>query len=138
MTCPTGLDLRDPGRPIRFVTPEAVIVFPADTLVITDGEIAGGRLILRVEYPGGCGEHAFELYAPCGFNEGDPPGLDLFLSHDRSGDECADPVGEALIFDLGQLQNAYRRVYPDDSRLVLRLHEPGAAEPVREMSLYRM
>jgi hypothetical protein len=138
VACPTGLGMRDPGRPIRFVTAEAAIVFPADRIVITDGEIAGRRLILQVEYLGGCGDHAFELYAPCDFHDADPPELDLFLSHDRSGDECADPVGQALAFDLGPLKDAYRRVYPEDSRLVLRIHEPGAAEPVREMSLYRM
>ena len=58
VACPTGLDLRDPAIPISFVSPEAAIVFATDAIAITDGEIEGSRLILRVEYLGGCAQQS--------------------------------------------------------------------------------
>jgi hypothetical protein len=136
--CPSGLSMLDPGLPIMFVSGESAIVFETDPIVIVDGGIERDRLVLQVEYKGGCGNHVFGLYATCGFRDGDPPELDLFLSHDAAGDRCLDSVRESLGFDLDRLRQAYRRVYPDDSRLVLRIYGPGVAEPVREISLYRM
>jgi hypothetical protein len=135
--CPAGLDVRYAGPDIELVDEATLAGLAADTAVIADASVTGNSLRLAVVYTGGCEAHAFTVHAARSFRSTDPPEIDLYLGHDAHGDACESSISEEKFFGLISLKEAYRREFPDDNRLILRVHEPGASEPARLVSLYK-
>ena len=114
----------------------SAITLDADVASITKISIEGDLLQLMVTYSGGCENHTFKLYGSRNFAESLPPQVNLFLSHNANGDVCEALMGEDLVFDFSPLKKAYRNAYQDDGPVVLRIHEPGASEPVEPLPQY--
>ncbi len=129
--CPTGLDVRYAGPDIELVDEATLAGLAADEVVVADASVTGNSLRLAVVYTGGCEVHVFKVHAGSSFRSTDPPEIDLYLAHDAHGDACETSITEERFFGLISLKEAYRRAFPDDNRLILRVHEPGASEPAR-------
>ncbi len=110
---------------------------PADPATIESATVRGDRLILTVAYEGGDGPHALALSTTGTFRDADPPEVDVQLQHDRQGDGGREAVQEDRAFDIWGLKAAYRRAYPDGTRLIVRLYAPGASEPSKIVSVYK-
>jgi hypothetical protein len=135
--CPAGLDVRYAGPDIEFVDEATLAGLATDEVVVADASVTGNSLRLAIVYTGGCELHAFTVHAASSFRSTDPPEIDLYLAHDAHGDACETSITEEKFFGLISLKEAYRRTFPDDNRLILRVHEPGAPEPARLVSLYK-
>ena len=107
-----------------------------DPANIQGASMDGDRLSLRVTYSGGCWAHELDLYGSTAFLESYPVQADVFLSHDAKDDPCDALIREQLFYDLLPLKQAYHQAYGPEGPLLLRIHEPGATEPVRPLVRY--
>jgi hypothetical protein len=117
-------DDEDDGMPapviVDFGDPYAVVTQFASDEPPTLPRLQGDSLLVRVQYSGGCREHAFAL----NHQEFAPMGAELWLEHDDRDDAC-----EALVTDW------ILRPLPDDLRGTpfLRLLTPDSSYTVRNM-----
>jgi len=96
--------------------------FPNDAAEITAASLENNTLTIKVNYPGGCQEHTFELHAWTAFLASQPPQGTLHLAHDAHGDTCAEHVERMLTFDLTPLNK--ERNDPSEHPLQLRIFAP--------------
>ena len=134
--CETN-SIADDYAPGVVLVDDPVAGVPADPATIESANVRGDRLILVVAYEGGEGPHAFGLSTTGTFRDADPPEVDVHLQHDSQGDGGEEVVREDRVFDIWGLKAAYRREYPDGTRLIVRLYEPGAPEPSKLVSVYK-
>jgi hypothetical protein len=133
-----GVDpVRDDPPPdiIMFCDINDVMLFK-DAASITGIWIRHDVIHLRVEYSGGCRPHDFILYGWCGFLKSNPAQAEIYLSHNANGDACEALITADLLFDLAPLRKTYQRSYGPRGPILLRLHEPGATEPVLPLPKY--
>lgn len=100
-----------------------------DAASILQARIQGDRLMVQVQFGGGCRDHRFALYRENVFLESLPVQLQLHLTHDAQGDACRALLSRELTFDLTAVREAYRKHYGERGPLMLRLHAPGAGQP---------
>ena len=130
--------------PVNDESPPDIIMFRdidditlfKDAANITAIWVRDDVLHLRVQYSGGCKPHDFVLYGGSGFLESDPVQAKVYLSHNAHGDLCEALVISDLSFDLGPLRRTYQRWYGLRGPILLRIHEPGAADPIRPLPRY--
>jgi hypothetical protein len=134
--CETNSITEDYAPGVVFVD-DPVVDLPADPATIESAAVRGDRLVLALAYEGGDGPHAFALSTTGVFRDADPPEADVYLQHDRQGDEGREVVREDRAFDIWGLKAAYLRAYPDGTRLLLRLYAPGASQPSKTVSVYK-
>jgi len=107
-----------------------------DSATINEVSIDGDQLHLEVTYSGGCATHEFELYGSRVLLESYPVQAEILLSHDANDDPCDAITTEELVFDLLPLKQAYLQAYVDEGPILLRIHEPGATEPIQPLARY--
>ena len=71
-----------------------------DWLVVTGAGLKGDKLIVDVEYGGGCRQHIFQLNWDGKVLKSNPPQIMLDLSHNAHGDPCRALMFDKLQFDL--------------------------------------
>jgi hypothetical protein len=139
--CDSGCKCVDPGR---YGDIGEIIMFDSiddisldkDAAEITEVGFDPGAIRLTVRHSGGCKRHYFKLYGSSSFAKSDPPQAEIYLSHNGNGDMCEAIVGGALVFDLGPLEEAYIQAFGSGGAVLLRIHEPGAADPIEPLPLY--
>jgi hypothetical protein len=107
-----------------------------DPAGIDTTSVQGDVLRLKVSHAGGCEPHDFTLYGLSGFLESSPPQAEIFLAHDAHGDMCEARLTKELRIDLTPLREVFQRAYGEHGMLLLRIHAPGALEPVRPLRVY--
>lgn len=116
---------------------------PAGAVTVKDILLEGNFLVLDVSYSGGCEEHEFTLYAERGFVETNPPGAEVYVSHESNGDACRQFIEETLVFNIQPLVPLFKSMYPGSDAFYVNVHaptgEPGAFEHVElRKHLYRL
>jgi len=71
-----------------------------DVITIKDARIKGTQLHLDVQYPGGCGDHTFELFTDGFVMKSLPPKQVFFLRHYAHDDLCKGLVNTTVAFEL--------------------------------------
>jgi hypothetical protein len=74
------------------------------TVSIAAATIEGDVLTLTLNYHGGKGMHAFDLYFNGIIMKSMPPQVNLFLSHTHTQDNCEKLITETVSFDIKKLQ----------------------------------
>ena len=102
--------------------------WPDADWTLLDASLDGDILTVRLQYPGGCAIHEFDLLAVGGWidlpDAGPTPtvAMELRIAHDDHGDRCEALLTEVLRFDLSPLRAAYRRDRgTGPARVILRL-----------------
>ena len=139
--CDSGCRCIDPGR---YGDVGEIIIFDNIDDICLEEDAAeikavgfnSGAVCLTVRHSGGCKRHYFRLYGASSFAKSDPPQAEIYLSHDGNGDMCEALVGGDLVFDLGPLEEAYIQAFGGGGPVLLRIHEPGAADPIEPLPLY--
>lgn len=75
-----------------------------DPFQIEDARIEGDKLIVKVNYGGGCKEHGFYMHSNLRWAKSLPPKTDLYLEHVANGDNCRAYLEQTLNFDLKPMQ----------------------------------
>lgn len=88
----------------------------ADSFTIDTVFIRNDCIYLNVYYRGGCKDHGFDLYCTGPFIKTNPPGCDVFLSHDSNEDSCDINMSQSLEYDLTPLDKY------DEDKLILYIH----------------
>ena len=107
-------------RPIEF-SEKPPMEIPSDHFGLLEVGLRGQILHARVGFSGCSPDHPFRLVMSGGFQESNPVGAQIVLSHDARGEMCAAYFEETRGFDLGPLVARYREQYGrlDPIRLVL-------------------
>ena len=79
-------------------------------LIFLCPNIEGDTLLVRVNYGGGCADHAF---GACfgEFQEREPVQAAVLIGHAANGDQCFGAISEQLAVDLTPLKRAYQAAY---------------------------
>ena len=79
--------------------------FPMDLYGVNEIVLNGNKLLVNVNYGGGCEDHIFNLVMEPNFSSGIPPVYYYFyLSHDANNDLCEALIIEhSLCFDISEL-----------------------------------
>lgn len=74
----------------------------SDPYNLLSASVDGKKLKLKVQYGGGCEEHAFELYTNGMIMKSLPPKQRFFLRHYNHGDSCKGLKTKDLVYDLSE------------------------------------
>ena len=74
------------------------------TVSIIAAEIEGDLLTLTLNYHGGQGMHAFDLYFNGTIMKSMPPQVNLFLKHTHTQENCEKLITDTVSFDIKKLQ----------------------------------
>lgn len=74
------------------------------TVSIIAAEIEGDLLTLTLNYHGGKGMHAFDLYFNGIIMKSMPPQVNLFLKHTHTQENCEKLITDTVSFDIKKLQ----------------------------------
>ena len=125
----------DPFEIVEAVGLDTLSIRPSDPpytpTSVTVGPLTSDTLALRVAYGGGCAEHRFRLYGSAEFadNHRHPVQNYLMLVHNDGGDTCEALISEELRFDLTPLKAQYRKIYQEQSGVILmQLHDGDSGE----------
>ncbi|MCI0447124.1 hypothetical protein L0152_28445 [bacterium] len=110
--------------------------FAIDPAGIDTASIQGDLLRLKVSHAGGCEPHDFSLYGLSAFLESYPPQAEIFLAHDAHDDMCEAWLTKDLRIDLAPLREVYQQAYGEHGTILLRIHSPGALEPLMPLLMY--
>jgi hypothetical protein len=102
---------------------------PSDAVNIDRARIESDALMLSLRHAGGCRAHRFALHLFFPVPRGEPPILDLSLSHDAGGDRCEALLLPELRIDLRPLH----AVIAPRRSATLRVYRPGAAAHSAEL-----
>ena len=108
---------QDPTRPldepwmlIQPCSPNA----PSDPIDIQEVTVDTSRLEVTAGHGGGCEQHSYGLCYSDQWAESDPVQIGLRLMHDAHDDGCDAYQTTTLYFDLGPLEEEYKRAYQSD------------------------
>ncbi|MBU0710336.1 MAG: hypothetical protein ABIJ40_00265 [Bacteroidota bacterium] len=87
-----------------------------DAFSIDTAYVKGKTIYLDILYTGGCKEHDFNLYITGPIIKTNPPGCDIYLSHDSRMDSCTKEISTILKYDLSPLDKY------DEDKLILFIH----------------
>ena len=108
----------------------------ADNARITIASMTADILTLVTQYGGGCASHEFKLFGSIRFLTSSPLQADVVLSHNANGDACKALITDTLRFSLAHLREMFQSSYSTRGTLLLRVHEPGAPEPLSPLIRY--
>lgn len=108
--------------------------FPMNPATISAMRIEGDMLRLTVTHSGGCKDHTYQLYTSGAVMKSYPPQMTLHLAHNAHGDACRALITQDLTFDLSPLKQHLGGI---SGTVILRVHEPGAANFTEPMLTYR-
>ena len=103
---------------------------------ITNASVAADVLTFVAQYGGGCARHEFKLFGSSRFLTSSPLQADVVLSHNANGDACKALITDTLRFSLAPLREMFQSSFGSKGTLLLRIHEPGAAEPISPLIRY--
>jgi len=83
-----------------------------NTFIMDTVYVKEKTIYLDILYTGGCKEHDFNLYCTDPVVKTNPPGCDIYLSHDAEGDSCTREIHTVLKYDLSSLDQY------DEERLI--------------------
>ncbi|HEY5927085.1 MAG TPA: hypothetical protein VIV11_35600 [Kofleriaceae bacterium] len=101
----------DSGRTVVPVTIGDCSGEAKDGYQLANGRLSGNRLLVDVQYGGGCAEHTFKVCWDGIFLESFPVQTGLTLHHDGNGDLCEALPVTPLSIDLTTLGSAYKSMY---------------------------
>lgn len=78
---------------------------------ILNAEINNDTLEIKVEYPGGCELHNFNLYFDDVLKKSMPPKVTLFLEHKDNSDRCESILKKTLKFNIKKLKEKSSEMY---------------------------
>lgn len=124
------------AMPVILFNDLTTLMISDDPVLVTRITVQGDHLLLNVQYSGGCQNHDFRMYANRRFIDREPPHAELYLSHDGHDDGCGLTINNVLTFDLVPLQDALREWGSMSDAVLLRIHEPGSADPLLPFARY--
>jgi len=93
----------------------------SDAFIINDAYIADDRLVVKVQYGGGCGNTTFKLLTNGYFMESNPVQLNILLSF-TDEDPCEALIQTHRCFDLTELADHYKDGYQtQQGKIILHL-----------------
>ena len=75
-----------------------------DPFEIISKKIEGDKLIMEVQYGGGCELHTFELLSNGAYMKSLPMKLNLWLTHNGRGDGCRAMLTNTITFDISSIK----------------------------------
>jgi hypothetical protein len=95
----------------------------SDAFIINDAYIADDRLVVKVQYGGGCGNTTFKLLTNGYFMESNPVQLNILLSF-IDEDPCEALIQTHRCFDLTELADHYKDGYQtQQGKIILHLKD---------------
>ncbi len=75
-----------------------------DPITITGTSMEGNKLMISVQYSGGCETHDFRLMSNGSYMKSLPAQMNLTLEHDAHDDNCRALIEQTLVYDVSPAQ----------------------------------
>ena len=92
-----------------------------DPLEITALSITADTLTISIGYSGGCEDHEFELCWSGSLMETAPVSATIEVGHNANTDVCEAYLFENLVYDIGNLREAYNQMYGQSGEISLKV-----------------
>ena len=98
-----SVEVGDEVDPIIKITATIGDAGNSDGMTIKSASIVGNKMLVTVEYSGGCEDHTFEMVGSEVLMKSMPPKRNVYLIHHSNSDHCRELIQKTLEIDIKAL-----------------------------------